>query len=75
MSLIRPKARGLAQRGRPPGGLEESDLAGFDFVRDGRSMPPSLTGPHHLPLSGADLLLNVQKTPSCATSCKEDMVL
>jgi hypothetical protein len=48
---MRPKARGLAQHGGPPGWLEESDPAGCDFVCDGRSMPPALTG--------ADLLLNV----------------
>jgi hypothetical protein len=40
--------------------------AGCDFVRDGRSMPPARDGPHHLPRSGADLLLNVHKTPSLA---------
>jgi hypothetical protein len=40
---MRPKARGLAQHGRPPGWLEESDPEGCDFVRDGRSMPPALT--------------------------------
>jgi hypothetical protein len=38
-----PKARGLAQHGRPPGWLEDSDTAECDFVRDGRSMPPALT--------------------------------
>ncbi len=27
-TLLRPKARGLAQHGGPPGWLEESDLAG-----------------------------------------------
>ncbi len=39
---MRPKARGLAQQGGLPGWLERSDSAGwdFDFVRDGRSMPP-----------------------------------
>ncbi len=42
-STKRPKARGLAQHGGPPGWLEESDTArGCDFVRDGRSMPPAL---------------------------------
>ncbi len=35
-------ARGLAQHGGPSGWLEESDRAGCDFVRDGRSMPPAL---------------------------------
>jgi hypothetical protein len=39
---IGPKARGLAQHGDPPGWLEESDPAGYSFVLDGRSMPPSL---------------------------------
>jgi hypothetical protein len=37
--------RGLAQYGGPPGWLEEIDPAGFDFVRDGRSMPHALTDP------------------------------
>jgi hypothetical protein len=40
---MRPKARGLAQHGGPPGWLEESDPAGCDFLHDGRSMPPALT--------------------------------
>jgi hypothetical protein len=40
---MRPKARGLAQHGGPPGFLEESDPAGCDFVCDGRSMPPAPT--------------------------------
>ncbi len=31
------------QRAGPPGWLEESDPAGCDFVRDGRSMLPALT--------------------------------
>jgi hypothetical protein len=63
---MRPEARGLAQYGGPPGPgwLEDSYPAGCDFVRDGRSMPPALDGPHHLPWSGADLFLNVHNTPS-----------
>jgi hypothetical protein len=40
---VRPKAGGLVQHGGPPGWLEDSDPAGCDFVRDGRSMPPALT--------------------------------
>jgi hypothetical protein len=59
---MRPKARGLAQHGGPPGWLEESDPTpeGYDFVRDGRPMPSALTDhTMHLPRSGADLLLNV----------------
>jgi hypothetical protein len=39
---VRPKARGLAQHGGPPGWLEECDPAGCDLVRDGRSLPPVL---------------------------------
>jgi hypothetical protein len=31
---MRPKARGLAQHGGPPGWLEETDPSGCDFVRD-----------------------------------------
>ncbi len=38
-----PKARGLAQHGGPPGKLEESDPARWDFERDGRFMPLALT--------------------------------
>jgi hypothetical protein len=40
---MRSKARGLVQPDGPPVWLEESDPAGCDFVRDGRSMPPALT--------------------------------
>ncbi len=36
-----PKARGITQQGGPPGWLKESDPAECDFVRDGRSMPPT----------------------------------
>ncbi len=35
--------RGLSQHGGPPGWLEESEPAGCDFLRDGRSVPPALT--------------------------------
>jgi hypothetical protein len=59
---MRPKSRGLAQHGGPPGGLEESDPAGCDFVR--WTVHAASDGPHHLSRSGADLLLNVHKTPS-----------
>jgi hypothetical protein len=40
---MRLKTRGLAQHGGTLGRLEESDPAGCDIVRDGRSMPPALT--------------------------------
>ncbi len=66
------KARGLAQHdgppqhGGPPGWLEESDPVGCDFVRDGRSIAACPDGPHHLPRSGADMLLNVHKALSRA---------
>ncbi len=59
---MRPMARGLAQHGGPPGWLEESDPAGCDFVRDGRSMPPALRGPHHMPWSGASITKCTQNT-------------
>jgi hypothetical protein len=52
--LKRPKARGLAQHGGPPGWLEESDPAGCD----GRPMPPALTDYTTCPRSRAHLLLN-----------------
>jgi hypothetical protein len=32
-------------------------------------------GPHHLPRSGADILLNLHKTPSWVTSRKEGLAL
>jgi hypothetical protein len=40
---MRPKARGPVQHGGLPGWLEESDPAGCDFVREGRSTPPAQT--------------------------------
>jgi hypothetical protein len=40
---MRPKARGLAHHGSPPGWLLESDRAGCDFVSDERYVPPALT--------------------------------
>jgi hypothetical protein len=61
---MRPKARELAQHGGPPGWQEESDPAGCDFVRDGRSIPPAFTDHATCPGSGADLVRNVHKTPS-----------
>jgi hypothetical protein len=61
---MRPKARVLAQHGGPPGWLEESDPAGSDFVSEWKAHAGCPDGPHHLPRSGADLLLNVHKTPS-----------
>ncbi len=55
---MRPKARGLVQHGGPPGWLEESGLAGCDFVCDGRAMPPVQCpdGPYRLPWSKAPQL-------------------
>jgi len=45
---MRPKARGLAQHGGPPGWLEESDQAGVIlYVMDGRYRLPSI--PYRLP--------------------------
>jgi hypothetical protein len=70
---MRTKATGLAQHGGPPGWLEKSDPAGCDFERNGRSMPPVLTG-HTIAL-----LLNVHKTPpwwkspiACASHCSNN---
>jgi hypothetical protein len=40
---MRPKARRLAQHGGPPDWLEKSDPAECDFIRDGRSISPSMT--------------------------------
>ncbi len=55
-----PKVRGLTQHGGLPGRLEESDPAGCDFVRDGRSMPLALTD--YLGL--IYYLMYMHKTPS-----------
>jgi hypothetical protein len=52
---MRPKARGLAQHGGLPVWLEESDSAGCDFVRDGRSMPSALLA-HHTTCPGLGLI-------------------
>ncbi len=47
---MRPKARGLAQRGGPPGWLEENDPAGVILYEMGhtdclfRTVPVTLTG-------------------------------
>jgi hypothetical protein len=63
---MRLKARGMAQHGDPPGWLEESDPAGCDFLRDGRSMPPALTVHSACPNLGLIyILLNIHKTLSC----------
>jgi hypothetical protein len=37
------EGRELAQHGGQPGWLKESAPARYDFVRDGRSIPPALT--------------------------------
>jgi hypothetical protein len=61
---MRPKARGLEQHGGPSGWLEESDPAGCEFVRYTlRTVHAACPdGPHHLPRSVADLLLNLLYT-------------
>jgi hypothetical protein len=46
--------RRLVQNDGPPDCLEESDTAGCDFVRDGRSMPLALTD--HTACPGLGLL-------------------
>jgi hypothetical protein len=46
---MRPKARGLAQHGGPPGWLDESDPAGVIFVCDGRAISPAFSVPYRLP--------------------------
>ncbi len=75
---MRPKARGLVQHGCPSGWLEDSDQAGCDIVRDGRSMPLALTNhtacpgrkllscePLAIPAAAAaGFLLNVHKQPT-----------
>jgi hypothetical protein len=47
-----------------PTGWEEMDPAMCDFVRDWAVHASCPDGPHYLPRTGADLLLNVHKTPS-----------
>ncbi len=63
---MRPKAKELAQHDGPLGRLEENETAGCDFVRDGRSMPPTLTD--RLPQSGA-AKLRESANSSCCCSC------
>ncbi len=43
VSPMRPKARGLAQDGGPPGWLEESGPDMCNFVRDGRAVLPAFS--------------------------------
>ncbi len=81
---MRPKVRGLTKHGVPPGWLEESDPAGWDFVRDGRAVSPAFSVPHWL--SWKELradgisscfylysIVNVGNHPSWAMSRKEGM--
>ncbi len=80
---MRPKARGLAQHGGPPGGLEESDPAGVICMWwSGRTAYLFHTVP--VVLTGVDQLwakrifswcytVNVHNHPSWATSRKEGM--
>jgi hypothetical protein len=78
---MRPKARGLAQHGGPPGWLEESDPAGMIlYVVDGPYRLPftycssyTLTGaaqPHlrAYEISGCCYIVNVHNNPSRATA-------
>jgi hypothetical protein len=57
---MRPKARGLEQHGGPPGWLEEWPRR-VRFCTWWKLIAVSSDEPHHLPLSGADLLLNVHQ--------------
>ncbi len=72
---IRPKARGLVQHGGPPGWLGAGDTAGSDFCVMWWTVHAACPdGPH--PLCGVPVwgwLLIVHKSPSWATSRKEDM--
>jgi hypothetical protein len=59
LQAMRPKARGMAQHGGPPGCLEKSDLAGgILYVMDGRigclfhTVPVALTGSVQLRANG-----------------------
>jgi hypothetical protein len=50
MAKMRPKARGLAQHGGPPGWLEESDPAGVIlYVMDCMAVPSAFSVPYRLP--------------------------
>ncbi len=70
---MRPKTRGLAQHGTPPSWLEESEPGWCDFCTWWTVNATCPDGPHHLPQSGSDLLLNVHKISSWVTSRKESM--
>jgi hypothetical protein len=71
---MRPKARGLAQHGSPPGWLEESDLAGMILdMMDGQyslpfsyRIPVALTGAAQLRADGISsccYIVNVHNHP------------
>ncbi len=65
---MRPKARGLAQHGGPPGWVEESDLAGLILsVMDGPNRPPYRTVP--VALTGA-AQLRAEGISSCCCMVK-----
>ncbi len=50
MAKMRPKTRGLAQHGGPPGWLEESDPAGVIlYVMDCMAVPLAFSIPYRLP--------------------------
>ena len=80
---MRPKARGLAQHGGPPGWLEESDQTGVNsYVMDGPSVslfntvPVALTGASQLradAISSCCFKAEVHNHPSWASSRKEGM--
>jgi hypothetical protein len=83
LQAMRPKIRGLAQHGGPPGWLERSDLAGgILFVIDGRigclfhTVPVALTGAAQLRADGISsccYIVNVFNHPSWAMSGKEGL--
>ncbi len=82
---MRPKTRGLAQHGGPPGWLGESDPAGviLNVVWTGgrtaclfRTVPVAQKGAAQLLADGiyrCCYFANVHSCPSCATSHKEGM--
>jgi hypothetical protein len=71
---VRPKTRGLAQSGGPPGWLEESDLAGVIlYLMDGQTaclfhtIPVALTGAAQLQadrISSCSYIVNIHNHPS-----------
>ncbi len=70
---MRPKAKGLAQHGGPPGRLDESGPGRVWFCPWRTVLVACPDRPRNLTRFGAYLLLNVHKTPSWAKSRNKGM--